>query len=74
MTSLRDEIAADQGVPTQCTVCRWLTTLDDASRAEWTEVIGDRAFTHASIHRAIIRRNDAIGRSAVENHRQAGHK
>jgi hypothetical protein len=72
--SLRDEIAADQGKPTQCALCRWLNTLDRKERTEWVEVLADRAFTHASIHRALLRRNAPVGRTSVETHRTGGHK
>jgi hypothetical protein len=71
--SLRDELAADQGKPTQCAVCRWLGRQDDKTAAEWRGVFADRSFTAASIHRALIRREAAVGRSSVESHRTNGH-
>lgn len=74
MTTLRDEIAADQGKPTQCAVCRWLDTLDPKSAADWRDVLADRSFTHASIHRAMARRDSGVGRSSVETHRSGAHK
>lgn len=74
MTSLRDELAADQGKPTQCAMCRWLSDLDAKARAEWVEVIADRSYTHASIHRAVLRREAHVTRSSVESHRSNGHK
>ena len=72
--SLRDELRADQGKPTQCTVCRWLNTLDAAAAAEWREVLADGSFTHASIHRALLRRDANVSRSGIEGHRTSGHK
>lgn len=74
MTSLRDEIAADQGKPTQCSACRWLAGLSDKEGAEWREILADRSFSHASIHRAMMKRNAPVGRSSVEGHRSGGHK
>lgn len=72
--SLRDEIAADQGKPTQCGVCLWLSRQTAKDQAEWREIFADRSFTHASIHRALVRRDSGIGRSSVESHRGAAHK
>jgi len=75
MTSLRDEIAADQGKPTQCGVCLWLRLSADKDATEWRAVFADRSFSHASIHRAIVRRGVSnVGRSSVEGHRTGGHK
>ena len=74
MTSLRDELAADQGKPTQCSMCKWLSGLDAKGRAEWGDVLADRSYTHASVHRAIIRREAPVTRSSVESHRTNGHK
>lgn len=74
MTSLRDELAADQGKPTQCSMCKWLESLDAKTRAEWAEVLADRSYTHASIHRAILRREAPVTRGSVEGHRTNGHK
>ena len=75
MTSLRDEIAADQGKPTQCSTCLWFRQSSEKDAAEWRAVFADRSFTHASIHRALVRRNVAnVGRSSVESHRMGGHK
>ena len=73
MTNLRDELAADQGRPTQCSLCKWLSALAPKDRAEWNEVMADRAYTHASIHRALISRGSVGPRGAVENHRINGH-
>lgn len=72
--NLRDELAADQGTPTQCGMCKWLAGLDAKARAEWAEVLADRAYTHASIHRALIRRDAPVTRGSVEGHRSNGHK
>lgn len=74
MTSLRDELAADQGKPTQCSMCKWLGSLDAKARTEWADVLADRSYTHASIHRAILRREAPVTRSSVESHRTNGHK
>lgn len=74
MTSLRDEIAADQGKPTQCAACRWLGQQAAKDAAEWRGIFADRSFTHASIHRALARRDTGIGRSSVETHRVGAHK
>jgi len=73
VTNLRDELSADQGKPTQCCLCKWIGVLAPKERAEWSEVMADRAYTHASIHRALIRREAAIPRGSVENHRVNGH-
>lgn len=73
-TSLRDELSADQGKPTQCSVCRFLGDQPPKERADWTEVLADRSFTHASIHRALMRRDAVVSRGSVENHRSNGHK
>lgn len=72
--SLVDELRADQGKPTQCGLCRWLQQLTEAERAEWQGALDDRSFTHASIHRAIARRNGNVTRGSVENHRTSGHR
>ena len=74
MTSLREEIAADQGKPTQCAICRWLATLSASEAQEWREIMADRSFTHASIHRAIVKRTHIVGRSSVETHRSGNHR
>ena len=74
MTSLREELAADQGKPTQCSMCKWLGSLEPKVRAEWVEELADRSWTHASVHRAIIRREAPVTRSSVEGHRTNGHK
>lgn len=71
--SLRDELAADQGKPTQCSVCRWLAQQDKETAPEWRTVLKDRSFTHASIHRAILRRDGIVSRGAIESHRSNNH-
>ena len=72
-TNLRDEVASDQGKKTQCGVCRWINQQDETTAAEWRAVIADKAFSTASLHRALQRREVAVGRGSVENHRSNGH-
>lgn len=82
--SLLDELRADQGKPTQCAVCMWIDTRPPAEQAEWHEAMRQHStvITHASVHRAILRRIDAegasytgprVGRGSVEGHRKNLH-
>lgn len=84
MPSLMDELRADQGRPTQCTACAWIKTRPPAEQAEWHEAMRSHSavVSHASIHRAIIKRIEAsgvkydgplVGRGSVEHHRKNAH-
>ena len=74
MTTLRDEIAADQGKPTQCGVCLTMSRMDEKARKEWDDVLNDQTFTHASIARAAARRRIGFTRSSIETHRKNLHR
>lgn len=73
MTTLIDELRADQGKPTQCGFCLWLAGRTDAERKEWAVAAADRSFTHSSIFRAAKKRGYPAGLSSVETHRKNGH-
>ena len=70
-SNLRDELASDQSRKTQCGVCQWINQQNDA--ADWKAVIADKSFTHASIYRALQRRDVHVGRGAIEMHRLNNH-
>lgn len=74
MPSLLDELRADQDPRAQCRVCRWIESLKPAEQAEWDAAMSDRSFTHASIYRALSRRESGCGRSGVESHRTSKHR
>lgn len=79
MPSLEEELLSDQDPRVRCGVCDWLDKLGEKENPEWDKAInakvGDRfRFTHASIHRALQRREAPIRRSTVEHHRQNGHR
>ena len=74
MSTLLDELRADQGKPTQCVVCRWIETLSPGEQQEWDTACADRAFTHSSIFRALHRRESGVKRGSVENHRTNKHR
>ena len=82
--SLLDELRADQGKPTQCVVCLWIEAQPAPERADWHQAMlaHTSIYTHASIHRAILRRVEAsgssytgpvVGRGSVEGHRKNRH-
>lgn len=73
MTSLIDELRADQGRPTQCVLCAWLAQMPAAERAEWAVVAADRSFTIASLYRAAKKRGFPSGPASIENHRKREH-
>jgi len=74
MTTLIDELKADQDPRTQCRLCVWLASRPEAECKEWAAVMIDRSFTHASIFRAAQRRGYNAGKGTVETHRGNGHK
>jgi hypothetical protein len=74
MTTLLDELKADQDPRTQCRLCTWLAARSEAERKEWAAVMADRSFTHASIFRAAQRRGYNAGKGTIETHRGNGHK
>lgn len=74
MTSLADELKADQDPRTQCRVCTWIETLDEALQEEWDRASADRSYTHASFYRALMRRDVKISKGSVENHRSNRHR
>ena len=74
MTSLMDELRADSRKMNACAACEWIAALPKAEQAEWDTACADRSFTHASIFRAIQRRNGRVGRGSIENHRLNAHR
>jgi len=74
VTNLIDELRADQDPRMQCRLCTWLESRPEGERKEWTAVMADRSFTHASIFRAAQRRGYGAGKGTVETHRGSGHK
>jgi hypothetical protein len=73
VTTLIDELRADQGKPNTCGFCHWLATRSEAERKEWASVATDRSFTCSSLFRAAKKRGYPHGTSAVETHRKNGH-
>lgn len=73
MSSLEDELKADQKAATKCQTCIWLATLPEKDRDEWDRVMANRAYSHPSIHRAIIRRKGVVARGSIETHRANRH-
>ena len=78
MSTLIDELRADQGKPTTCAACLWISGLSAEQQKQWDAAMADRSFTHASIHRAIQRRmpedGQGIGSSSVAKHRSSKHR
>lgn len=75
MPTILDEIRADQGKPTQCQFCLWLSSQPAADRAQWNEALADRTITTSSIQRAVARRlPDGAKVPTIDTHRQKGHK
>lgn len=74
MTTLIDEIRADQDPRTVCRFCAWLTDRTKGEQAEWASAMTDRSFTHSSLFRAAKKRGYPNGSSAVETHRKNAHE
>lgn len=74
MTSLADELRADQDPRSQCRLCRWIETLKSHEQAEWDVALADRSYTHTSIYRALARRESGVGKGTIENHRANRHR
>jgi hypothetical protein len=74
VTTLVEELKADQDPRTQCRLCVWLESRTESERKEWAAVMADRSFTHASIFRAAQRRGYNAGKGTIETHRGNGHK
>lgn len=76
---LLDELMGDQDPRSRCVLCEWLEAQTKSERDEWTQALTMRAgtkyrFTHASIQRALKRRNVKVGRATVQTHRNSEHK
>lgn len=74
MPSLADELRADQDPRSTCKLCTWLASLSTKEQAEWDAAIRDRTFTHASIFRALARRNSNVTKGSIESHRANRHR
>jgi len=73
--SLIEELIADQDPRAVCRACAWIAAQTPKDQADWDRVMADRArFTHASVFRALVRRDAAVSRGSVENHRVGGHR
>ena len=70
MTSLIEELRADQDPRTSCRFCVWLAGRSAAERAEWAAAMVDRSFTNTSIFRAAKKRGYAGSNGSPESHRK----
>lgn len=73
-TNILEEIRMDQGKPTQCQFCAWLSQQTSEDRLQWNEALGDRTITTTSIERAVARRVADGKPPSVDTHRRKGHK
>lgn len=72
---LRQELLADQDPRITCRLCTWLKSQPPDVQAEWDAILADRAsFTHASVSRALKRREANLTDNSVMNHRGKGHR
>lgn len=73
MTSLLDELKADQDPRLQCRFCVWLESLSPKDRHEWATAMADRSFTNTSLLRASKKRGYPHGEGSLVTHRKNGH-
>ena len=74
MTTLIEELRADQSPRTQCRFCGWLAERSKPERDEWAAAMLDKSYTHASLFRAAQRRGFMNAQGSVETHRTGGHR
>ena len=70
MTTLIEELKADQDSRASCRFCAWLDDRTKAERAEWVEALKDRSFTNTSLFRAAKKRGYNGSDGSLENHRK----
>lgn len=74
VTTLIEELKADQDPRSQCRFCTWLVTQPEKERNEWAEAGPDRSYTHASLFRAARKRGFTGGEGSIEGHRKGLHE
>ena len=72
--SLAEELRADQDPRASCRLCAWLNSQNTLVQVEWDAVLADRSYTHASLYRALLKRDVPVGKSSVEGHRSNRHR
>jgi hypothetical protein len=69
--NLEEELLEDSGRRgPYCTVGRWLASLPEHDREEWSAVFRNPAITAAAISRAFERRQIPIGNQPTQRHAQ----
>lgn len=65
----------------ECRVCAWLSTLDEKTRKDWAQALGNPRYGHSAVAAEISADQGAagyvgpdVGESSVDTHRRRGHR